>query len=158
MAVTNIKSDILTLQNALTGARLPRYQFGSELLYAEAIATQGAAAGDANSTLDLVRVPAGSNLLLHASKLVWTAFGASRVLSIGYRAYRKADGTTQAESLTALGTALDVSSAGTAFMNTLTNPIHTFYFEGDAEIVLQCTGGTIPTTEVLRAYLWLSRG
>lgn len=152
MAVTNTKSDVLTLQDATTGSRLGRDLYGSESLRGYTETTQGAAAGDANSTLELVRLPSGSRLILMASRLRWTAFGASRVLSLGYRAYRKADGTTQAESLTALGTALDVSAAGNALLNTLTTPIHTYLFEGDAVLVVQCTGGTIPAAAVVA--LW----
>jgi hypothetical protein len=155
MAVTNRLSDVYTIQVATApGARNERDVFGSESLWIYAEVTQTAAAGDANSTLELGKVPSGSRLLLVNSILNWSAFGASRVLSIGYRAYTKADGTTQAESLTALGTALDVSSAGVNVrMNTLTSPIHTYLFEGDAVLVLQCTGGTIPQNAVVRALL-----
>jgi hypothetical protein len=153
MAITNRKSDVLTTLEATTGSRLGRDLYGSESLWLYSETTQTSAAGDADSTLEIAKVPSGSRLLLVNSRLTWSAFGASRVISIGYRAYYKADGTVQAASLTALGTALDVSSAGTALMNTLTTPIHTYLFEGDAVIVVQCTGGTIPQNAVVRALL-----
>jgi hypothetical protein len=68
--------------------------------------------GDANSTCDLVILPPGRvRVLPFLSRIATGAFGASRVLDIGHRAYTKEGGAIEAEALNAFVNDLDVSSA-----------------------------------------------
>ena len=75
--------------------------------------TQGAAAGDATSTVDLCILPPGDYLFLGPrSWVVFSAFGAARTLDIGWRAYTAPDGTAVAVSAGGINAAIDVSAAG----------------------------------------------
>lgn len=157
MAVTNTKSTLLTLQQAQTGARPDRDVFGTHALVIPYEITQGVAAGDANSTLEVAKLPAGSRVIHTASRVIFSAFGASRVLSFGHRAYIDKDGTLVAEDLTDMGTALDVSSAGSAYLSSLTSAPMSKLFEGEVVMVFQCTGGTIPAGATVRGHLFCTR-
>lgn len=157
MAVTNRKSDVLTLQDAASGARLGRDKFASEVLFVPFETTQTDADGDANSTLELVKVPSGTRVIMPLTYVTYSAFGASRVLSFGHRAYTDKDGSTVAEDLTDFGTALDVSAAGTSALTALTSALNSRLFEGDVVLVAQCTGGTIPQNATLNGVIACTR-
>lgn len=114
-------------------------------------------AGDATSTVELCRLKAGQmRILTHLSIIAFDAFGASRVLDIGYRAYTKIDGTTEAEDANALADNIDVSSAGKALLSGSTSGSNqaidgTFRISSATDVVIFATvaGGTIPDTTKL---------
>lgn len=77
--------------------------------------------GDATSTIDLVKLPAGPiRIIPYLSRITCVALSTSRTLSIGTRAYTtKADGTQNAEEATSLLNALDVSGAVNQALSTV---------------------------------------
>jgi hypothetical protein len=69
--------------------------------------------GDINSTIALLDVPAGKYLYIGYLSLVTnSAFGAARLLDIGWDAYTQEDGTAVAASGNGIHSAADVSAAG----------------------------------------------
>lgn len=122
-----------------------------------------AAAGDANTTIELADLPPGAvRLLPWLCRITTSAFGASRTLDVGHRAYTKADAfssttTDEAEDPDAFIDGLDVSSAvaNTAWSST----VQKFDMFSKAGVTLFATvlGGTIPvgaTMSGLVAYLY----
>jgi hypothetical protein len=115
--------------------------------------TQGAAAGDATSTMDLADLPFGNvRVLPHMSKLWTSAFGASRVLKVGHREYTSDNGEAIAEDDDAFGSALDVSSA-TTDLQVGTARKFDMYSRGKKRIFATCTGGTIPAGATVSGYI-----
>lgn len=145
MAVTNEAADlVLNLEasppklndNTLSRAHLVMERFSF---------TQGAAAGDANSTIRAVKLPPRARYCAAFSWVRFSAFGTARVLSLGWEAYRDPiSQETEPPSLTGLGTALNVAAAGTAFLSSLTGAVDDKEFTGEVILAFQCTGGTIP--------------
>lgn len=118
---------------------------------------QGAAAGDANSTVDLVKLPAGRvKVRMDLSQLYNSAFGASRTLDVGWLAYEDIEGDTIAADADGLIDGADVAAAGLATSaelasgNGLGNLVEKT-FESKAGVTLQAIvlGGTIPAAAVL---------
>lgn len=69
--------------------------------------------GDVNSTIALVDVPAGKYTLIgYLSKVMNSAFGASRTMDIGWDAYTTEAGVAVAALENGIHTAADVSAAG----------------------------------------------
>lgn len=158
MAVTNERSNVFTNLVALPFVMSPR---AGDPYWVDWAHTQGVAAGDANSTIEVYRIPAGGTVDLALSPIVFTAYGAARVLSFGYRAYTEQDGTAIAVALTGLFSGLDVSAAGFRHMGEApTIPATALRgrrtFKGTADLVLQVTGGTIPAGAVTygRLCIW----
>ena len=123
-------------------------------------------AGDATSTVDLVFLPAGKyRILIAESHIEWTAFGASRLLDIGLRAYTNADGTAVVVDDNLYDDDVDVSSAGQAAMGsdyitaTLANKAKGHYIDALNGVSLFCTvaGGTIPDAAQLHGYITIMR-
>jgi hypothetical protein len=110
--------------------------------------TQGAAAGDANSVQVLAKMPAGKVRVLRAV-LVCSAFGASRVLSLGHGAYKNASNATVVRDEDKFAASIDVSGAATktAEINTVIDNRGGFLF------LAQVTGGTIPAGATLNGYV-----
>lgn len=116
--------------------------------------TQGAAAGDANSTAELVRMPAGRvRVLGWLSSIAFAAFGAARTLDVGNRAYTKVDDTTQAEAAQFYASAVDVSAAGSLLLSESTAAgTHTNLLvesKGGFTIFAKVAGGTIPAGTIV---------
>jgi hypothetical protein len=79
-------------------------------------------AGDANSTVDLVKFGPGRFRIIPA--LSWVKFSAlttDAVLDVGYLAYTKLDGSSGAAASDAIEDGLDVDAAGVAFLGVGTN-------------------------------------
>lgn len=121
--------------------------------------TQGAAAGDANSTADLVKLPPGKNitLLKNLSRATCSALGAARVLDIGHTGYTNIDGTVVAAAADVLLDGGDVSAAATLAMGAGTNALtanDAFVFDNKTGVTLQAKvlGGTIPAGATLNGY------
>lgn len=164
MAVTNEKSTQyanLTAQppvgNPTTDwkgvKRIMRYTF-----------TQGGAAGDANSTAELVRLPAGNIRVLAAEcNMHRSAFGSARTLDIGFRAYQTvAPSPVQvAEDEDAFLDGLAVSAAGVALWSAGTlgaaftglDQSADFNSRDGIDVFATVKGGTIPSGATITGYI-----
>lgn len=95
-------------------ARLEGFDGAGKLRAAYFLFTQSGQ-GDANSTADLVWLPAGRlRIYGHLSRINWDALGASRTAQVGYGAYTKPDGTAVAAAPTGLLAATAAAAAGGA--------------------------------------------
>jgi len=158
MAVTNESSDILTKAESSTRQLNDNTKSRAHLLLERFEFTQGAAAGDATSTIRVCKLPARARYLAAYSWVRFSAFGASRVLSLGWEAYKNPKtGETIALDVDGLGSALDVSSAGTALMSALTNAVDDKEFVNEVVLAFQCTGGTIPAGATLKGQIAYTR-
>lgn len=120
-----------------------------------------AVAGDANTTIELCDLPPGAvRILPGLCRLKASAFGASRTLDLGHRAYAKADyasgGEDEAEDVDAFIDGRDVSSATDAAWSTTVLKYDIFSKAG-VTLFATVLGGTIPvgaTLSGLVAYLY----
>lgn len=145
MAVTRTNSDLMQNVDAQPRKLNATNRSQASLLYDEFDAVQGAAPGDATSRLVLCQIPAGARYQAMFSKFIWTAFGAARLLSLGWERYRLASGVWVVEDVDGLGAGLDVSAAGVKYGNEFpTGMITSMEFPSAANLILVCTGGTIP--------------
>lgn len=110
--------------------------------------TQGAAAGDANSTIDIWKF-AGGRVRIKSLDFAVSAYGASRVLKFGHRAYIDVNGDTVAEDDNAYASSLDVSAAADILdlVNVLTESRDGF------TIYATVTGGTIPAAATTAGFI-----
>ena len=112
-----------------------------------------AVTGDAGSTARLLVLPHGRIRLIPNLSRFWTgAFGASRVLNIGYAAYTKEGGVDEVADPDAFVAANDVSAIGTAKVLGTTRKYDMFSRKG-ITVTAQVTGGTWPSGTVLEGYL-----
>jgi len=159
MAITNLNS--VQVARILAGAiknlttdllgRMRKYRFDFD---------QGAAAGDAGSTVVLAIIPAGyTRLYLLECLIAFSAFGAARTLDIGHSAYTDRDGNAVAANTDAFVDGLDVSGAGTANFAGVIGGEETFLFESLDEITILATVGvdTIPADATLNGNMTLVR-
>lgn len=118
---------------------------------------QGAAAGDAGSTAVLANLPAGRvRIYPLESRITWSAFGASRLLDVGYAAYTSEDGSAVTVSAAYFDDDIDVSSAGTAAMGSdIPDKDKTKYFASKSGVSIYATvaGGTIPAAATIDGYI-----
>lgn len=128
-----------------------RFQYGSVAALAVAYA--------ANDTIDLFKLPPGRKRVLPwLSRITTTAYGSSRTLSIGHRAYRSRPpgNTDEAENATAFVSAMDVSGAvSAAAFSTVMK--YDMYSVNEITIFATIAGGTMPvaaTLQVMMAYLY----
>lgn len=125
----------------------------AKLRFAYFKATQSGA-GDATSTMDLCKLPAGNvRVLPGLSRYSISALGAARTLDFGHRAYEtKADGTLEAEALDAFAANIDASGAiaGAALATTIK---YDLYSRRGVTISAQVNDGTIPDGAVLEGYI-----
>lgn len=122
-----------------------------------------AVAADIGSTVELCDLPPGAvRILPWLCRLTTSAWGASRTLSIGHRAYQKADPnfgatTDEAESANAFVNALDVSSAVSNVAWSSTVQKYDVFSKAGVVIFATVAGGTIPvnaTMTGLVAYIY----
>ena len=102
------------------------------------------AAADIGSTIRVCRLPANGRYLAGYSKLKSSAGGAGALLSMGYESYRDQNGFTVPLSTTFFGTAFSVVAAGSAFLDTLTNPVDEFDIPNDLVITFTVAGANLP--------------
>jgi hypothetical protein len=103
------------------------------------------AAGDANSLINLVKLPGGLiRVLKTASQYVCSAFGAARVLDVGYLAHNKRDGTAVAASIDTIDDGADVSAAAMKSLGTGTNGLG-----DDPTLLLDSRDGVVIQAKVL---------
>lgn len=160
MAVTAEKSDQVTNMEASPPVRLNTNELGGRLRIARFSFTQGAAAGDATSTMDLIKLPVGKTVtvLKSMSRIVCSAFGAARVLDIGHTGYTNLDGTVVAAAADVLMDGQDVSAAALVRMGLGTNAFtadDSFTFNARSKPVIQAVvaGGTIPAAATINGYI-----
>lgn len=115
----------------------------------------GASAGDDGSVMELGWLPPGAvRLLPRLASLRCSAFGASRVVKIGHRAYANAEGVANTvEDDDAFSSGLDVSAA--AFVaNSFGTPIkYDIFSKKGVRLFATCTGGTIPAAAEFEGYI-----
>lgn len=160
MAVTTEKSTQVTNMEALPPVRLNTNELGGRIRIARFTFTQGAAAGDATSTMDLTKLPVGKTVtvLKSASRIVVSAFGASRTLDIGHTGYTNLDGTVVAAAADVLMDGQDVSAAALIKMGLGTNAFtadDSFTFNARTAPVIQAVvaGGTIPVGATINGWI-----
>ena len=158
MAATAEKSTQVSNASATPPVKNPAYNEGGDLKVFYFDFTQGAAAGDAGSTADLLSMPPGKyRILLDQSCISCSAFGASRVLDVGYTAYTNYDGTAVSADLDAFVTDADISAVATiALTEALSAGADRTYFVDSKEgFTLKATvaGGTIPASATLTGYV-----
>lgn len=155
MAVTTETSDELDAYLGVPTSRINVHQWMGRVRIMHFTFTQGAAAGDANSIARLVKLPAGKVRVLGGmSKIYFSAFGASRVLDVGYDAYVDDNGDDVSADLDALANNINVASAGDSDIdnNTADGTLLLESREG-VEIQAQVAGGTIPAAATLKGYI-----
>lgn len=162
MAVTNEVSDQLDNVAAVPPVMNPSYDEGGKLRSFYFHFVQGAAAGDATSTATLVHIPPGKwRIFLPLSVIQWTAFGASRVLDVGYAAHTNADGTAVTADPDSFDNDIDVSSAGQAALGSDfalgTGDTLEIDSKDGVDILATVAGGTIPAAAVLSGFIVAAR-
>lgn len=158
MAVTAEKSTQITNGEAKPPVMLEPRDSHGRLRVAKFDFTQGAAAGDATSTADLVKLPPGKIRVLGSlSKICFSAFGAARTLDVGYTAHTDSNGTTVVAAAAAFCSAVDVSAAGSAVLDEAiaAGADTTATFDSRSGVTLQAkvAGGTIPAAATLKGYI-----
>lgn len=117
--------------------------------------TQGAAAGDAGSTAQLVKLPGGDvRLVLPLSHVRHSAFGASRTLDLGWEAYTDNNGDAVAADPNGLDDGVNVSAAGSFTPAGTVSGDETYEFSnrGGVYIAAQCNDGTLPAAGTLDGF------
>lgn len=116
--------------------------------------------GAASDTIELVKLPAGDTRIFKTLCTVnCSAFGASRVLDVGYRAHTKyTDNSSVAESVDTIADGLDVSAAATKTMGNATNALGadpTLFLQPKDRVTIfgTVTGGTIPASATLNGFI-----
>ena len=151
MAVTNQASVQAAIQaNPSTGRLQPADMGDVRLAY---FSHTQAGAGDATSTVDLIRLPAGRvRVIGHLSRVNTSAFGASRTLAIGHAAAFAVGGAAIDADDDAFAAATSVASEG-GFAGAGFSLIET---ESGIPVIATVAGGTIPdgaTVEGVIAYM-----
>jgi hypothetical protein len=115
-------------------------------------------AGDATSVQKLQFIPPGMyRFHRDLSFIRFSAFGAARVLDIGWEAYVDKDGTAVAASAAGLNNDIDVSAAGGAVIGiALTVGYRDFESRDGLWISSTIAGGTIPAAATLDGFLFLT--
>jgi hypothetical protein len=157
MAVTAQSSTEYTNQNATPVTVMDSITNNGKVNFAKVTFTQSGA-GDATSTVNLIDLPAGKvRFLGNMSALECSAFGASRVLDIGWTAYTDIDGAAVTADADGLDNDLDVSAAARLGLGTNTAVADggTYVFESQTGVTLQATvaGGTIPDGATLKGVI-----
>jgi len=151
MAVTNQASAQASIQAGDAAGRLQPADIGNvKLAYFKHTQT---GAGNAGSTVDLIRLPAGRvRVVGHLSRVAFSAFGASRTLDVGHKAAAQPDGTAIAADADVFAAAINVASAGGAALGSFLLA----ETAGGIDVVAAVAGGTIPdgaTLEGVIAYM-----
>jgi len=148
MAITNQDSTEFTQQTTFPIDPLETNEFqGRERIAHFTHAQVGA--GDADSTVELIKMPGGK---VRITEIVFatSAFGASRVLDIGFRAHTNIDAVTAvAEDQDAFSANLDVSAAVDIrdLVDVLVESFDGF------DIFAKVEGGTIPDLATLAGFI-----
>lgn len=119
-----------------------------------------AAAGDANSLVNLVKLPAGKyRILLDQSVINCSDLGTGNTLDVGYTAYTNANGTAVAADEDAFITAADVATAAATvyFSESRAGAASdmTYLVDSTTEVVIQAKSETagIPAAATMNGYI-----
>ena len=118
-----------------------------------------ATAGDANSLVDLVRLPPGKVRVLKMthSRLSYTALGSGTTMDIGHTAYVDLDGSTVAAAVDALKDGLNVAADGSSDFSSA-NPPHIDSESRDGVLIqAKALGEGIPANAVLEGFVVIAR-
>jgi len=149
MAVTNTQS----AQVLNAADRLYAVEKWGKLRFVYFSVTQGAAAGDINSTFELCDLPYGRvRLLPQLSLISFSAWGAARVLDIGHLVYKDSAGADVAADYDAIATGIDVSAADADGIKAGTLLKWDFFSKGGVRLAAQVRGGTVPAAATLIGY------
>lgn len=156
--MANFKSTELTNEDASIPTLNPVNK--STKLHFKYFSYVSAAGGAASDTVEFVKLPSGDlRIFKHLSHLNCTAFGASRVIDVGYRAHTKyTDNSAVAESTDTLLDGADISAVANksfgAGTNALTKEPTVFLQPKDRVTIFgTVTGGTIPTSAELNGVI-----
>lgn len=155
MAVTTQKSDQIDRETArpVTIAD-PADSHGKLRMAYFNFAQSGA--GDANSTVDLVKLPSGRvRVYAGLSRVAHSAFGSSRTLDIGHTGFTQLDGTAVAADEDALHSAANVAATGGFAPVDETGHGQMFVYQADGPVTIQAKveGGTIPDGATLEGFI-----
>lgn len=159
MAVTAEKSTQVTAEEAGRPTDAPDYHGEMRMFYFSF--TQGAAAGDINSTMDLIKLPPGKwRYIAKLSKITCSAFGASRTLDVGHTGWTEPDGDAVAANEIGIHSAADVSAAAVIEPgDELVATDGTLQINSRTVVTIQAKveGGTIPAAATLKGHLAFMR-
>ena len=157
MAVTTESSPQVSNSSAVPPVANPVHDNGGRLRVQYFLFTQGAAAGDANSLANLIKLPQGTiRVYPQLSSLKRSAFGAGRTLDVGVTAHKDLDLADVSAVVDSLVDGLDVSAAGTALMGTGTNAKQSILVkngDGKATVQAKVLGDTIPAGATLEGFI-----
>lgn len=140
MAVTNLKSEQIKMNDM---GKIAASADNAKVRLACFDFNQGGEAAD--STADLVVLPANCRIILALSRITTSALGAT--LNVGLRAYKNVEGATVAEDEDAIGAALATSTETSVAMG-----------EGYIDVASQGSvtvfaKGTLPANATLKGYI-----
>ncbi|MDA1100817.1 MAG: hypothetical protein O2967_17735 [Proteobacteria bacterium] len=154
MAVTTENSDQRANEIASPPVMNPSHESHGRIRYKRFTFTQGAAAGDAGSIARLPILPAGKvRVLLHLSRIAFSAMGAARTMDLGWEAYNGDDGgAAVAADPNGLDDGVDVAAAGSVVPGGTVGGDESYLFEsaGGVVLTLQINDGTIPAAATLQ--------
>lgn len=148
MGVTTERSAAVQVKEGTATTSLTRLQQQIQVGIMPIDFTQGAAAGDATSTMALCKMPAGKHKVLNIV-LVTSAFGSSRTLAVGYEAHTNEAGTAVSASANAFKAAYDVSSSATTLVTLNTDMDSASGYVINSVVA----GGTIPAGATIKGYV-----
>jgi hypothetical protein len=155
MAVTQEQSDQIENQEATPPVMTGVDTLRGKLKILRFTFTQGAAAGDAGSLAELVKVPAGVvRVFLASSRITCSALGAARTMDIGWLAYVDTDGDAVAADPNGLDDGVDVSLAVTFNPTGTIGEDETKLFESNGGVTLtaQVNDATLIASATINGY------
>ena len=157
MAVTNEKSVQYAMEIAVPLVKASPNEKSGKQRVAYFNFTQGAAAGDANSLMNLVKLPSGRvKVLLTQCKIRNSDFGAGRTLDIGWTAHVDRAGAAVALDIDGLADGLDMNNTTEVEMGSGAGALVTIRdFDSLSGVLIQAKvlGDTIPVGATLEGYI-----
>lgn len=151
MAVENQSSNLIANPDLIPQALNPVHDMKGKLRVAYFTFTQGDA-GDANSFVNLVKLPQGRvRIFPLLSYLTVSALGVGRTLDVGIGAHKNIDGTAVAAVEDNLLNDRDVSNATASALTGETLLVENF--DGEAVVRAKVLGGTIDAGETMSGYV-----
>lgn len=111
--------------------------------------TQGAAAGDAGSIANLVKMQGGRPRTILAVYIAWSALGAARTLDVGHDGYTNAAGAAVAADPDAFVADIDASAAGAQLIQV--NQV--LDAKTDFNVTAQVNDATLPAADTFDGYV-----
>jgi len=144
--------------NSLVNPRFqPTHELYGRIRFARCNYNQGASGGAAGDIQRLVFIESGPvRLILPLCRFAVSAFGGTGItLDLGHEAYKKSDGTTVAQNLTAFDSGFDASTGGTWVPTGTVGGDETFLIDTQdgVSIVSSVQGGAIPANATIDGYL-----